>query len=131
VRSTSAVEVPYVLQAAIASLHAEDEPDCRQIAALYGELALLTDSPIVHLNRAVAIAEVDGPGEGLLIIDQLPLDEYRYFHSTRGELLARLGRADVAVAAYRRAVELVSDGAELRLFERRLAELASETGPSG
>jgi RNA polymerase sigma-70 factor, ECF subfamily len=122
---------PYVLQAAIASLHAEDEPDCRQIAALYGELALLTGSPIVHLNRAVAIAEVDGPGQGLLIIDQLPLDEYRYFHSTRGKLLARLGRADEAVAAYRRAVELVSDGAELRLFERRLAELASGTGPSG
>jgi RNA polymerase sigma-70 factor, ECF subfamily len=76
---------PHALQAATALLHAEDESDSRQVAALYGELALLTDSPIVHLNRAVAVAEVEGPGQGLLIIDQLPLDEYRYFHSTRGE----------------------------------------------
>jgi len=118
---------PYVLQAAIAALHADEEPDRRQIAALYGELAMLTGSSIVQLNRAVAIAEVDGPAAGLLIVDQLPLEDYRYLHSTRGELLDRLGRADEAAAAYRRALELVPDEAERRLFERRLAELTSKS----
>ena len=121
---------PYVLQAAIASLHADDEPDRRHIAALYGELAGITGSPIVHLNRAVAIADVDGPAEGLLIVDQLQLDDYRYSHSTRGELLHRLGRAEEAIAAYRRALELVHDEDERNLFERRLAELASKDGSS-
>jgi RNA polymerase sigma-70 factor (ECF subfamily) len=122
---------PYVLQAAIASLHAEEDRDLRQIAALYGELEGLTGSPIVNLNRAVAIAEVDGPAAGLEIVDQLPLDDYRYLHSTRAELLVRLGRTEEAAAAYRRALELVRDGAERRLFERRLAELSSAgTSPS-
>jgi RNA polymerase sigma-70 factor (ECF subfamily) len=118
----------YVLQAAIASLHAEEEADVRQIAALYRELAGLTGSPIVHLNRAVSIAEVDGPAAGLLIIDQLALDDYRYLHSARAELLNRLGRTEEATAAYRRALELVHYDAEQRLFERRLAELTSMTG---
>jgi RNA polymerase sigma-70 factor (ECF subfamily) len=114
---------PYVVQAAIASLHTEEQRDQRQIAALYGELGRLTGSPIVELNRAVAVAEVDGPEAGLRMIDQLSLKDYRYLHTTRGELLSRLGRTDEARDAYRRALELVHDDAERRLFERRLVEL--------
>ena len=82
---------PYVVQAAIASLHADEPRDWPQIAALYGELSRLTDSPVVELNRAVAVAEVHGPEAGLAIVDRLDLDDYRYLHSTRGELLRRLG----------------------------------------
>jgi RNA polymerase sigma-70 factor, ECF subfamily len=119
---------PYVVQAAIASLHADAPRDVPQIAALYGELARLTDSPIVELNRAVAVAEADGPEAGLRIVDQLALDDYRYVHSTRGELLHRLGRTDEARDAYRRALALVHDDAERRLFERRLAELGTVNG---
>jgi RNA polymerase sigma-70 factor, ECF subfamily len=114
---------PYVVQAAIASLHADQPPDWPQIAALYGELARLTDSPIVELNRAVAVAEEHGPEAGLDIIDRLALEDYRYLHSTRGELLRRLGRAAEARDAYHRALALVHDDAERRLLERRLAEL--------
>jgi RNA polymerase sigma-70 factor (ECF subfamily) len=115
---------PYVLQAAIASLHAHGPRDWAQIAALYGELALLTDSPVVELNRAVAVAEADGPAAGLEIVDGLELEDYRYLHSTRGELLRRLGRTDEARDAYGRAIELAHDDAERRLLERRLAELS-------
>jgi RNA polymerase sigma-70 factor (ECF subfamily) len=115
---------PYVVQAAIASLHADDPRDRPQIAALYGELARLTDSPVVELNRAVAVAEADGPEAGLRIVDRLALDDYRYLHSTRGELLRRLGRIEEARVAYGRALALVHDDAERRLLERKLAELS-------
>jgi RNA polymerase sigma-70 factor (ECF subfamily) len=128
---------PYVIQAAIASLHADpssgDEAssrDWRQIAALYGELAQLTGSPVVELNRAVAIAEAEGPQAGLGIVDGLDLGDYRYLHSTRAELLRRLGREDEARDAYRRALALVHDEPERRLLERRLTELAGPTGPA-
>ncbi|MEA2149264.1 MAG: hypothetical protein QOD69_1094 [Solirubrobacteraceae bacterium] len=115
---------PYVVQAAIAALHTDDEPrDWPQIAALYGELSRLTDSPVVELSRAVAVAEADGPEAGLAIADGLALDEYRYLHATRGELLRRLGRTGEARDAYRRALALVHDDAERRLLQRRLAEL--------
>ena len=80
-------------------------------------------SPVVQLNRAVAIAEADGPEAGLELLDALELDDYRYLHSARAEMLRRLGRADEARAAYGRALELVHDDAERRLFERRRAEL--------
>ncbi len=111
------------MQAAIAALHADDDPDWPQIAALYGELARLTDSPVVELSRAVAVAEADGPEAGLRIVDALDLDDYHYLHSTRGELLRRLGRTDEARDAYERALALVHDDAERRLLERKLAEL--------
>ncbi len=119
----------YVIQAAIASLHADEPRDWPQIAALYGELSRLTDSPVVELNRAVALAEVDGPEAGLAIVDRLGLDEYRYLHSTRGELLRRLGRTEEARDAYRRALALVHDDAERRLLERRLADLGAAERP--
>ena len=80
---------PYVLQAAIASLHADEPRDWAEIVALYGELAPLTGSPVVELNRAVAVAEVEGPAAALAIVDGLDLDGYRYLHSTRGRAPAR------------------------------------------
>jgi RNA polymerase sigma-70 factor (ECF subfamily) len=119
---------PYVVQAAIASLHADEPRDWPQIAALYGELARLTDSPVVELTRAVAVAEEQGPEAGLEIVDGLALEDYRYLHSTRGELLRRLGRTAEARDAYRRALALVHDDAERRLLERRLAELGALSG---
>ena len=115
---------PYVLQAAIASLQAEDRPDWPQIVALYGELAALTGSPVVELNRAVAIAEAGSPDTALRIVETLELDDYRYLHSTRAELLRRLARPDEAIVAYRQALELTEAEPERRFLERRLAELA-------
>jgi RNA polymerase sigma-70 factor, ECF subfamily len=114
---------PYVLQAAIASLHADQPRDWPQIAVLYGELARVTGSPVVELNRAVAIAEAQGPEAGLEIVDRLSLEDYHYLHATRGELLRRLGRTREAREALHEALGLVHDDAERRLLERRLAEL--------
>jgi RNA polymerase sigma-70 factor (ECF subfamily) len=114
---------PYVVQAAIASLHADAPHDWPQIASLYGELSRLTGSPVVELNRAIAVAEVEGPEAGLGIIDDLDLDDFVYLHSTRGALLRRAGRTNEARDAYRRALTLVHDDAERRLLERRLEEL--------
>jgi RNA polymerase sigma-70 factor (ECF subfamily) len=114
---------PYLLQAAIASLHVEEPRDWVEIAALYGELVRLTDSPVVELNRAIAIAEADGPAAGLAILERLALDDYRYLHSARGELLRRVGRTEEAGSAFRRALEMVQDDAERRFLERRLEEL--------
>src|SRR5438445_13250454 len=74
---------PYVVQAAIASLHADEPRDLSQIAALYGELARLTGSPVVELNRAIAVAEEQGPEAGLEIVDRLPLEDFHYLHSAR------------------------------------------------
>jgi RNA polymerase sigma-70 factor (ECF subfamily) len=121
---------PYVVQAAIASLHADEPRDWPQIAALYGELARLTESPVVELSRAVAVAEALGPEQGLDIVDRLALEDYHYLHSTRGELLRRLGRPIESRDAYRRALALVHDDAERRLLERRLAELETPAGPT-
>jgi RNA polymerase sigma-70 factor (ECF subfamily) len=120
---------PYVLQAAIASLHAEQPSDWAEIAALYGELSRLTHSPVVELNRAIAVAEVQGPEAGLRIIDPLPLEDFHYLHATRGGLLQRLGRDRDARTAYERALTLVRDDAERRLLERRLAELDDGSCP--
>ena len=114
---------PYVLQAAIASVQADDPIDWTEVAALYGELARLTGSPVVELNRAVAVAEIEGPDAALEIVDALSLDDYQYLHSTRADLLRRLGRADEARASYRRALELARAEPERRFLERRLAEL--------
>jgi RNA polymerase sigma-70 factor, ECF subfamily len=113
----------YVVQAAIAALHADEPRDWAQIAALYGELARLTDSPVVELSRAVAVAETDGPAAGLALVDRLALEDYHYLHAARGELLRRLGRAAEARDAFGRALALAHDDAERRLLERRLAEL--------
>ncbi len=115
---------PYVVQAALAVLHADEPQDWTQIAALYGELARLTGSSVVELNRAVALAESGEVDAALAIVDGLELDRYHYLHATRAELLRRLDRVADARAAYERALELVHSDAERRLLERRLAELA-------
>jgi RNA polymerase sigma-70 factor (ECF subfamily) len=112
----------YVIQAAIASLQAEPRLDWPQIAALYAELADLTDSDVVRLNRAVAIAEAEGPAAALALVEVLELPGYQYWHSTRAELLRRLGRADEARAAFRQALVLARTAPERRFLERRIAE---------
>jgi RNA polymerase sigma-70 factor, ECF subfamily len=114
---------PYVLQAALADLHLYEPQDWPQIAALYGELARLTGSPVVELNRAVAIAEAGEVDEALALVERLELDRYHYLHATRAELLRRLDRIEDARAAYDRALELVHSDAERRFLERRQAEL--------
>jgi RNA polymerase sigma-70 factor, ECF subfamily len=116
---------PYVIQAAIAALHTEAPRDWPQIAALYGELARLTDSPVVELNRAIAVAEADGAGAGLVLVDRLDLDGYQYFHSTRADLLRRLGRPGEARAEYERALELARTEPERRFLRRRVAEVSA------
>jgi len=118
---------PYVVQAAIASVHADEPTDWPQIALLYGELVRLTGSPVVELNRAVAVAEAEGPAAGLALVDALAatgdVDGYHYLHASRAELLQRLGRTEEARAALGRALDLVHDDAERRLLTRRLADL--------
>ena len=120
---------PYQLQAAIAALHAQaatpEDTDWRQIALLYGELARLQPSPVVELNRAVAVAMAEGPDAGLALLDGLPLDRYHLFHSARADLLRRSGRPDEARVAYERARELATNPAERAFLERRLAALVA------
>jgi len=118
---------PYVLQAAIADLHLREPRDWEQIELLYQRLERVTASPVVTMNRAIALAELDGPDAGLALLDELPLDGYRYYHSTRADLLRRAGRRDEARAAYARALELSEAGPEQRFLQGRLADV-SERG---
>jgi RNA polymerase sigma-70 factor (ECF subfamily) len=115
----------YVVQAAIASLHMEEARDWPQIAGLYAQLVRITGSPVAELNRAIAVAEVQGVEAGLVLVDRLNLDSYQYFHSTRADLLRRLGRADEARTEYERALELAHTEPERRFLERRLGELGA------
>jgi RNA polymerase sigma-70 factor, ECF subfamily len=110
---------PYVVQAAIAALHVDEPQDWPQLAALYGELARMTGSPVVELNRAAAIAEAGDPEAALALVDKIDLDRYHYLHTTRAELLRRLDRPQEALAAYDRALELVHSDAERRFLEQR------------
>ena len=114
----------YALQAAIASLHADDPQDWPQLAALYAELGRRTGSAVVRLNEAAALAEAGDVAAALALVDGLELEQYHYLHGTRAELLRRLDRVDEARAAYGRALELVTSDPERRFLEQRLAELA-------
>ena len=114
---------PYFLQARIAACHLEAERDWPQIAELYAELARRTGSPVVELNRAVAIAETDGPAAGLAAIDGLELEAYPHLHATRADFLRRLGRDREARAAYERALELSNSDPDRRFLAGRLAEV--------
>jgi RNA polymerase sigma-70 factor (ECF subfamily) len=116
---------PYVVQAAIASLHMEEPRDWPQIVGLYGELVRLTASPVVELNRAIAVAEVEGAEAGLALVDRLDLAGYQFFHSSRADLLRRLGRPDEARTEYERALELAHTEPERRFLQRRLAEVGA------
>ena len=119
---------PYTVQAAIAAVHAEATSaaatDWPQIAALYGVLAGIDPSPVVQLNRAVAIAMADGIEQGLALLDAVHLPGYHLLPAARADLLRRLGRLDDAAAAYREALGLVTNEAERRFLERRLVEVA-------
>jgi len=125
----------YQLQAAIASLHDEaassDATDWPQIAALYRILGDIQPSPVVELNRAVAVAMADGPEAGLAVVDRIvaagQLDDYPYLHATRADLFRRLGRRAEAAEAYRRALELTANEPERAFLERRIAELGRAT----
>jgi RNA polymerase sigma-70 factor, ECF subfamily len=114
---------PYVLQAEIASLHAEPVSDWPRVADLYGELSRLTGSPVVELNRAVAVAETEGPRAGLAVLEPLELDGYLYLHATRADFLRRLQLPGEARVAYERALALARTAPERSFLERRLSEL--------
>jgi RNA polymerase sigma-70 factor (ECF subfamily) len=120
---------PFALQAAIAALHCQaaraEDTDWPQIVRLYDVLERLQPSPIVSLNRAVAVAMVDGPQQGLMLIDELgrDLDNYHLFHAARADLLRRKGSLEESATSYRRALVLVSNESERRFLERRLREL--------
>lgn len=124
---------PYQVQAAIAALHDRaarpEDTDWPQIVALYTTLAAMSPSPVVELNRAVAVAMADGPGRGLPLVEALEdeLDRYHLFHSARADLLRRLHRNSESATAYRRALELATNAQERTFLERRLREV---TGPS-
>jgi RNA polymerase sigma-70 factor (ECF subfamily) len=111
------------LEASIALLQTEQPIDWPQIVAIHDSLAKLTPSPVAELNRAVAIAEAGSPSQALRIVDQLSLDDYQYLHSTRAELLRRLGRNEEARDAYQRALTLTQAEPERQFLKRRLAEI--------
>jgi RNA polymerase sigma-70 factor, ECF subfamily len=115
---------PYIIQAAIADLHLQEPRNWEEIALLYQRLEHITSSPVVTMNRAIAVAEIEGPQAALALLDRLDLDDYRYYHSTRASLLRRLGHDDQARAAYARALELTQPGPEQRFLESRLADLS-------
>jgi len=112
----------YVIQAVIASLQTAEQIDWAQVAEMYRRLVDLTGSPVIELNRAAAVAQAGDPAVALAVVERLDLDGYLYFHSTRGELLRRLGRRDEAQAAYRRALELATTVPERRFLTRRLEQ---------
>jgi RNA polymerase sigma-70 factor (ECF subfamily) len=120
---------PYQIQAAIAAVHTDAasaaQTDWSQIVALYDQLLRFLPSPVVALNRAIAVAEVDGPDVALGLVEQLELDANHLFHATRADLLERTGHLDDALRAYDRALEVVTNAAERRHLERRRHEVAS------
>jgi RNA polymerase sigma-70 factor (ECF subfamily) len=123
---------PYQIQAAIAALHAQSpaasETDWRQIASLYAALAEMTPSPVIELNRAVAVAMADGPLAGLMQLDRAglneSLDDYHLYHSARADLLRRLGMREEALTEYSMALGLCHNEPERQFLERRIAEVA-------
>jgi RNA polymerase sigma-70 factor (ECF subfamily) len=118
---------PYLIQAAIADLHLAEPRDWDEIVLLYDALLHMTGAPIVELNRAIAVAEIDGPEAALEVLDRLGLEDYRYYHSTRADLLRRLGRKADARAAYARALELTPSVPERRFLQSRLDDLRPQT----
>jgi RNA polymerase sigma-70 factor (ECF subfamily) len=119
---------PYQLQAAIAAVHSDApsamDTDWRQVVALYDQLMQVEPTPVVALNRAVAVAEIDGPQAALDIVDALDLDRFHLLHAVRADLLRRLGRADEAARAYEAAMERTENEAERRFLRRRRDEVA-------
>ncbi|HEY8258674.1 MAG TPA: RNA polymerase sigma factor [Gemmatimonadales bacterium] len=126
---------PYTLQAAVAAVHAEApaaaDTDWDQIVGLYDVLVRADPSPVVELNRAVAVAMRDGPAAGVALIDAIlargDLGDYHFAHSARADLCRRIGKTDEARASYERALRLTQQGPERRFLERRIAGLSDET----
>ncbi|WIX99797.1 RNA polymerase sigma factor [Amycolatopsis mongoliensis] len=116
---------PYQIQAAIQAVHSDAPTDWSQVKALYDQLLAVTPTPVVALNRAVAVAEVDGPGAALALVEALDLPRFPLYHAIRADLLDRLGRAGEAVAAYTRAIELTRNSAERALLERKRASAST------
>jgi RNA polymerase sigma-70 factor, ECF subfamily len=121
---------PYQLQAAINAVHSDanvsGDTDWRQILALYDRLMAINPSSVVALNRAVAVAEVEGPGRALQLVDELSLPRYPWFHAVRADLLRRIGNRDAAATAYRAALEHCSNSREREFLERQLRALRHE-----
>jgi len=116
---------PYAIQAQIAAEHAADGTNWERISALYAELAALTGSPVIELNRAVAVSMVEGPERGLELIDRIELPGYHLLHSARADMLRRLGRREEATVAYRRGLELAPSEPEREFLRRRLSEVGA------
>jgi RNA polymerase sigma-70 factor, ECF subfamily len=118
---------PYQIQAAINAVHSDAasaaETDWLQIVALYDQLLAVAPSPVVALNRAVAVAEVEGPASALELVDGLALERYHVFHAVRADLLRRLGRNAQAAAAYQAAIDLAQNAVERRYLQHRRQEL--------
>ncbi|CAM3831289.1 RNA polymerase sigma factor [Kibdelosporangium persicum] len=119
---------PYQIQAAIAAVHSEDPADWKQIVQLYDHLLTFTPTTVVALNRAVAVAEVDGPATALALVDELKLGKFHLFHAIRADLLRRLGRHDEAAAAYESAIERAENASERDHLRRAKASLSGSTG---
>ena len=122
---------PYQVQAAINAVHADadsfEDTDWHQILALYDQLLAMTPTPVVALNRAIALAEVEGPGAALDILDGLDLADYHLFHAARADLLRRIGRHDDATRAYGRAAALTASDAE-RTYSRIVSSRYARMG---
>jgi RNA polymerase sigma-70 factor (ECF subfamily) len=118
---------PYQLQAAVNAVHSEAataaDTDWGQILRIYDQLMVVMPTPVVALNRAVALAEVEGPAAALAVVDELELDRYHLLHATRADLLVRLGRAAEAAEAYDRAIALATNTTERRFLEERRAQV--------
>jgi RNA polymerase sigma-70 factor (ECF subfamily) len=119
---------PFQVQAAIAAVHSDaaraEDTDWSQIVHLYDSLLTMTPTPVVALNRAVAVAEVEGPSEALALLDDLDLEQYHLYHATRAELLRRMGDVDAASLAYMDAIAIADNEVERRFLEERAAALA-------
>ncbi|MDX3192419.1 RNA polymerase sigma factor [Streptomyces sp. MN03-5084-2B] len=112
---------PYQIQAAIQAVHSDAPTDWSQVKALYDQLLACAPTPVVALNRAVAVAEVDGPDVALALVEDLELPRFPLFHAIRADLLVRAGRPGAAAAAYTAAIDLTRNAAELDLLRRKLA----------
>ena len=116
---------PYQIQAAIQAVHTDEPTDWRQVVVLYDQLLAFAPTPVTALNRAVAIAEIDGPAAALALVDPLPLARLHVYHAVRADLLRRLGRTDEADAAYAAAADRTTNAAEVAFLRARRAALRS------
>ena len=122
---------PYQLQAAINAVHSDAHDarvtDWRQIVTIYDQLMALTPNPVIAMNRAVAVAELEGPEKALTLLDELELERYHLWHAVRADLLRRMGRFEEAGLSYRRAIERCENGREKEFLQKRSEEIRAVT----